>query len=178
MAEVVSSLNPEPKSQSSIQDNRAVETHNLQSSEGKLRKPSFSVEVDVITTSSLGLELGNSGSDNLLALQASEGQLKHDLSGRAEVVSSLNSEPKILVSPSKFTNCSLVRCETPSSRYQERRREMDEIEQFLKKDYHFSGFMTGLRRVDSGPERDDWFLDFFKRVYRHHNFKGDQALFN
>jgi hypothetical protein len=119
-----------------IQDNLAVETHNLQSSEGQLRKPSFLVEVGVIATSCLGPKLGNARSDDLLALQVSEQQLEHDLLGKDEVVSSLNLNPEITVSKSKtFTNCLLVRCETPTSRFQERRREMDDIEHFLKKDW-------------------------------------------
>jgi hypothetical protein len=121
------------KGQSEIQDNLAVETHNLQSSEGQLWKPTESFGVDVIATPSLVHNEVNARSDDLLSLQA-EQQLEHGPSGMAKVVLSLDPEPKILVSESTFTNCSLVRCETPSSRFQERRREMDEIEHFLKKD--------------------------------------------
>jgi hypothetical protein len=137
------------KGQSSIQDNQAVETHNLQSSEGQLGKPSSSVEVDVIATSCHVPELGNARSDDLLALQFSEGQLEHDLLGKAEVVSSLNLEPKILVSASRYTNCSLVKCETPPCSFQERRREMKEIKHFLKKDSRFCKIIQRIR--ETGP---------------------------
>jgi hypothetical protein len=118
-------------------------------------------------------------SDDLLASQVLGTQLEHDLSGTAEVVASLNPEPKILVSKSKFTNCSLVRCDTPSLSYsQGRRREMDEIEHLLKQDLRFCSFASGLKLFTPGKERDDWVFDFYRGVYRHHNFKEDQALFN
>jgi hypothetical protein len=62
-------------------------------------------------------------SDDLLALQAMGNQPEHDLSGKAEVVSSLNSEPEVLVSESKtFTNCLSVRAETLTSRFQDTSR--------------------------------------------------------
>jgi hypothetical protein len=167
------------KGQSCIQDNLAVESHNLQSSEGQLRKPSSSVRVVVIATHCFMPELGNARSDDLLASQVLGNQLERDLSDQEEVVSSLNSQPEISVSASKkFTNCSLVRCETPSSRFDERRREMDEIEHFLKQDFKFSGFVRQLMGYSPGKERDDWLLEFYKGVYRGHNFKADQVLFN
>jgi hypothetical protein len=62
---------------------------------------------------------------------------------------------EISVSESKtFTNHLLVRCETPTSRFQERRREMADIEHFLDKDWRFSGFVHGFKNVASDPSRD------------------------
>jgi hypothetical protein len=153
--------------QSIIQDNHLVDFHNLRSSEGQLRKPTASFGVDVIATPSLMDDNVNARSDDLLALQAMGNQLEHGLSGKAEVVSSLNSEPEILVSKSKtFTNCPLVRAETPTSRFQERRREMAEIEHLLKQDLRFRGFVQGIQRVDPGQERDESYTSFIKGVYR------------
>jgi hypothetical protein len=141
--------------QSEIQDNQAVEAHNLQSSEGQLRKPSFLFGVDVIDTSSLGDKSENTRSDDLLALQALGNQLEHSLVGTGETVSSLNLDPEILVSESKtLTNCLLVRAETPTSSFRERRREMADIEHFLSKDWRFSSFVQGLRRTNPGRERN------------------------
>jgi hypothetical protein len=42
-------------------------------------------------------------------------------------------------------NCLLVRCETPSSYRQERRRELDEAEGFLRKDSRFDYVVDQLK---------------------------------
>jgi hypothetical protein len=95
-----------------------------------------------------------------------------------QVMSGLNSNPEILVSKSKtFKNCLLVRAETPTSRFQERRREMAEIEPFLKQDWRFRGFVEGLDRVNPGKEREDWLLHFFRGVQQQNRHKGDDVLF-
>jgi hypothetical protein len=75
--------------QSSTQEIETVETHNLQSSEGQLRKPTDVVKADVIAA--FIPERHNpvfARSDDLLALKA-ENQLELDLSGKAEVKSGL-----------------------------------------------------------------------------------------
>jgi hypothetical protein len=165
--------------QSSIQDIQAVETHNLQSSEGQLRKLTELFGVDVMATPSFEHNEVNARSDDLLALQT-EQRLEHDLSGTAEVVSSLNPDLEISVSKSqKFTNCILARpvAPTPPSRFQERRQEMEEIGYFLKKDPRFYTFPYLIHPTSPGKGREDWLLNFFREVYRHHNFKEDQALF-
>jgi hypothetical protein len=114
----------------------------------------------------MGPNWGNAGSDDLLALQASEQQLEHNLSGNDEVVLSLNCNPEILVSESKtFTNCLLVRRETPTSRFQERCREMAEIEHFLDLNWRFSGVVQGIRGTDPGPDRDQMLERFWRGIH-------------
>jgi hypothetical protein len=156
------------KSQSSIQDSLAVETHALQGSEGQLRKPTELSGVDVIATPSHGHNTVNARSDDLLALQA-ERRLEHSTVGKSSAVSSLNSEPKIIVSRSEFTNCTLVRPEGPTAtpRWKEIHREMEEIEQFLKKDFLFSSFTNELKgfKPERSRERDEWLEYFFRRIY-------------
>jgi hypothetical protein len=164
--------------QSVIQDNHSVESHNVHSGEGQLRKPTASFGVDVIATPSIMDDKVNARSDDLLALQAMGTQPKHDLSGKAEVVSSLNSNPEISVSRSKtFTNCLVVRAETPTSRFQERRKEMAEIEHFLDQDWRFKGSVDGLKRVQPGQQRHDWFDQFLKgRVYKSGFYKDEKIM--
>jgi hypothetical protein len=70
--------------QSCIQESKSVESHNSQSSEGQLRKPTNVVKVDVTATFSESNDMVNARSDDLLALKA-ENQLELDLSGKAEV---------------------------------------------------------------------------------------------
>jgi hypothetical protein len=67
--------------QSSIQDILTVEIHNLQGSEGQLRKPTKLFGVDVIATAIRKDNEVNARSDDLLALQVSEQQLEHNLTG-------------------------------------------------------------------------------------------------
>jgi hypothetical protein len=162
--------------QSVIQDNQAVETHNLQSSEGPLRKPTKLFGVDVIATPFRKDNEVNARSDDLLALQALGNQQERSLDEEGDTVSSLNSNLEILVSESKtFTNHLLVRCETPASKFQERRREMLEVEHFLDKDFRFSGFGGQFKSLDPGPIRDQWFEGFLKGIWRWHH-KGDDLF--
>jgi hypothetical protein len=167
------------KGQSSIQDNLAVETHTLQGSEGQLRKPIELFGVDVIATPSLGHNAVNPRTDDLLALQT-EQQLEHSADEKGSTLSSLNPEPVITVSKSRFTNCSLVRCEIPPlSRFKERLREMLEIERFLNKDYHFAYLLNDLDApMPPDKTREDMLLELFRKAYRHHNFKEDRCLFD
>jgi hypothetical protein len=128
--------------QSSIQEPETVETHTLQGSEGQLRKPTDVVRADVIAAHCPdGHNKVNALSDDLLALQA-ENRLELDLSGKAEVISSLKEDlgPDFQVSKSKgHPNCSLVRPVNPEFppdspallRLKTRRKEMHEIEHFL-----------------------------------------------
>jgi hypothetical protein len=133
--------------------------------------------VDVIATPSLGHNEVNARSDDLLALHTVERQLEHDLSGKAEAVLSLNPEPKILVSKSKFKNCSFVRCESPSSRFQERRQEMDETEKFLNKDsLRFGGITRQIRETSPGAGRDQMMEGFWSRVWKFGYYKAELAL--
>jgi hypothetical protein len=167
-----------------------VETHTLQGSEGQLRKPTALFRADVIAARSpLWHNSVNARSDDLLALQA-ENQLELDLSGKAEVISSLKEDlgPDFLVSKSKdHPNCSLVRQVSPESppdspalrNCKARRAEMEEIEHFLDRDFmHFGNFAPFLRRFNPGKERDDCMLSFFRKAYRNHDLKGDESLFN
>jgi hypothetical protein len=176
--------------QSRIQEIETVETHTLQGSEGQLRKPTTVVRADEIAARSLYRHnLVNAPSDDLLALQA-ENRLELDLSGKAEVISSLKEDlgPDFLVSKSKdHPNCSLVRPVNPEPppdspalvNFKARRTEMEEIEHFLNRDFmHFGNFAPFLRRFKPGKERDDWMLTFFQRAYRNHDFRGDESLFN
>jgi hypothetical protein len=124
----------------------------------------------------------NARSDDLLALQA-EQRLQLELSGKAELTSSLKPKLETLVSKSKtFTNCSLVRPVNPPTvpRWKEREREITEIRNFLDRDWSFTGLESGLCQFKPGPspERDAWFLEFFRGAYNGHNFKTDQCLFN
>jgi hypothetical protein len=173
---VQESLFTNNKGQSVIQDNQAVETHNLQGSEGQLRKPTKLFGVDVIATPIRKDNEVNARSDDLLALQVLGNQLEHNLSGKDEVVSSLNLDPEILVSESRtFTNRLLVRCETPTSCFQERRREMAEIEHFLDNDFRFSGFAGQFKGFSSGSSRDQWLEGFLKGIWRWHH-EGDDLF--
>jgi hypothetical protein len=94
--------------QSSIQETETVETHNLQSSEGQLRKPTDVFKAEVIAA--FMPERHNpvfARSDDLLALKA-ENRLELDLSGKAEVRSCLKEDlgPDFQVSKSKdHPNC-------------------------------------------------------------------------
>jgi hypothetical protein len=83
----------------------AVETHDLQGSEGQLRKPTKLFGVGVIATPFRKDNEVNARSDDLLALQAVEGQLEDNTSG-LDVAPSLNLHPEISISESRtFTNC-------------------------------------------------------------------------
>jgi hypothetical protein len=177
--------------QSSIQESKLVETHTLQGSEGQLRKPTDLVRADVIAAQCPdGHNKVNARSDDLFALHA-ENRLEHDLSGKAEVKSFLNKDlgPDFQVSKSKdHPNCSLVRPVNPELppdsptllKLKARRKEMQEIEHFLSGDWKFYGLEAGLRSLKPGPspEREAWLSQYFQGVYRNHNFKGDQSLFN
>jgi hypothetical protein len=170
--------------QSSIQEIETVETHNLQSSEGQLRKPTDVVEVEVIATSLPGRHNKVfARSDDLLALQA-ENQLELDHSGKAEVKSCLEEDlgPDFQVRKSKeHPNCSLVRPVNPEPppdspallKCKMRRKEMDEIEHFLSREWGFEGLTAGLSGFMPGPspERDAWISQYFRGVCRNHNFK-------
>jgi hypothetical protein len=119
----------------------------------------------------------NARSDDLLALQDMGNQLEHDLSGKVEAMSSLNSKQEISISKSKtFTNCLLVRAETSASRFQERRREMAEIKHFLKQDWRFKGFVQSLERVDPGQERDEWYARFIRDFYSYRYNKDAEIM--
>jgi hypothetical protein len=177
--------------QSSTQEIETVETHTFQGSEGRLRKPTVVVKAEVIAAfTPEGHNKVFARSDDLLALQA-ENRLDLDLSGKAEVISSLKQDlgPDFRVSKSKdHPNCSLVRPVNPEpspdspalQKFKARQREMLEIEHFLEKDWNFCGLVTGLSCLIPGPspEREAWLTQYFRKVYRHHNFKGDQSLFN
>jgi hypothetical protein len=176
--------------QSSIQKSDTVETHTLQGSEGQLRKPTIVVRADVIAARSLSWHnLVNARSDDLLALQAGN-RLEIDLSGKAEVISSLKEDlgPDFQVSKSKdHPNCSLVRPVNPELppdspallNFKARRKEMEGIEHFLDRDFmHFGNFAPSLRGFKPGKEIDDWMLSFFQKAYRNHDIRGDASLFN
>jgi hypothetical protein len=177
--------------QSSNQEIETVETHTLQGSEEQLRKPTLVVRADVIAARcSDEHNLVNARSDDLLALQA-ENRLELDLSGKAEVISSLKEDlgPDFQVSQSTdHPNCSLVRPVNPEPppdspallKLKTRRKEMQEIEHFLSRDWKFYGLVEGLRshKPEPSPERDVWISQYFKGVCRNHNFKEDQSLFN
>jgi hypothetical protein len=66
------------------------------------------------------------------------------------------------------------------SKFKERHKEMDEIEHFLSREWGFSELAAGLSSFKPGPspDRDAWISQYFQGVYRNHNFKGDQSLFN
>jgi hypothetical protein len=82
-----------------------------------------------------------------------------------------------VASKSTFTNCSLARCETPSSRFQQRRREMDEIEHFLKKDSLKFGWITRrIQEVSPGPERNQLMDEFWTWVWKFCYYKDERAL--
>jgi hypothetical protein len=176
--------------QSSIQKSDTVESRTLQGSEGQLRKPTIVVRADVIAARChTRHNLVDARSDDLLASQA-ENRLELDLSGKAEVISSLKEGlgPDFQVSKSKdHPNCSLVRPVNPESasdsptllNFKGRRKEMEEIEHFLDRDFmHFGNFAPFLRRFKPRKERDDWLLTFFQKAYRNHDFRGDDSLFN
>jgi hypothetical protein len=59
---------------------------------------------------------------------------------------------------------------------QDFRREMAEIEHFLKQDWRFKGFVQGLECVDPGQERDDWYANFIKGVYRSRHSKDAKIM--
>jgi hypothetical protein len=172
-----------------IQEVNSVESHNLQSSEGQLRKPTKVVKVDVTATFSFCNDTVNARSDDLLALKA-ENQLELDLLGKAEVKPCLNEEfgPDFQVRKSDtHPNCFLVRPMNPEPPpdssvlldYKKRRKEMAEIEHFLERDFtHFGNFAPYLRRFKPGPERDEWLFEFFQKAYRNHDFRDDETLFN
>jgi hypothetical protein len=121
----------------------------------------------------------NARSDDLLALQA-EQQLELELSGKAEVMLSLKSDSEILISQSKtFTNCSLVRPVTPSppSQFQERRKEMKEIEKFLAQDsWRFAWIAKETRETSPGPDRDKMMDDFWKSIWKTGYYKAEYGL--
>jgi hypothetical protein len=118
--------------------------------------------------------LGNARSDDLLALQVSERQLEHNREKTGEVVSTLNLNPEITVSEAKtFTNCLLVRYETPTSRFQEKRREIDEIQHFLKKDWRFSSIVQRIKQLNPGPDRREVMDSFWSGVYHWGHYKAE-----
>jgi hypothetical protein len=129
------------KGQSVFQDNQAVDSHNLQSSEGQPQKPSSPGKGDAIATfTPSGTGLGNACGDDLLASQAEGNQLEHSLTEQAETVSSLK-VPEILVSKSKTsTNHLIVKCDTPVTSFEARLKEMQEISHFLQLDGRFQRF--------------------------------------
>jgi hypothetical protein len=55
-----------------------------------------------------------------------------------------------------------------------------EIEHFLSREGGFEGLTAGLSGFIPGPspERDKWLSLYFSHVYRNHNFKRDQSLFD
>jgi hypothetical protein len=65
-------------------------------------------------------------------------------------------------------------------KFKKRHKEMQEIEHFLDREWGFSGLAAGLSGFKPGPspERDAWISQYFQKVYRNHNFKDDQSLFN
>jgi hypothetical protein len=173
--------------QSKTQETITVESHNLQSSEGQLRKPADVGKVDVTATFCLGTNKVTARSDDLLALKA-ENQLELDLSGKAEVRSCLTEDlgPDFQVRKSEaHPNCSLVRPVNPElppdsptlRHFKQRRKAMAEIEHFLGRDWNFSGLTPGLcsHHPDSKIEREAWLAQFFGKVYRNHDFKNDQS---
>jgi hypothetical protein len=173
--------------QSRIQELNSVDSHNLQSSEGQLRKPTNIVLVDVIATICLCNDTVNARSDDLLALQT-ENQPELDLLGKAEVNSRLNEERGSLFEIQKdHPNCSLVRPVNPELppdsptllEFKRRRRAMEEIEHFLDQDRpHFGNFVSSLRSFKPGPDRDEWLAEFFEKVYFRHDFRGDDTFFD
>jgi hypothetical protein len=53
---------------------------------------------------------------------------------------------------------------------------MAEIEHFLDQDWRFKGFVDGLKRVNPGQERHDWFGIFMKGVYRYGFYKDEKIM--
>jgi hypothetical protein len=175
-----------------IQETNTAESHNLQSSEGQLRMPHQIAKVEVIAALTLPEWVCNpvlARSDDPLALKA-EKQPESDLSRKVEVQSCLNEElgPDYMVQKSEsHPNCALVRPVNPESppdsptllKYKERQREMSEIKHFLNSEFVFKGLEAGLCGFPPGPspDRDKWLDSFFHNLYRFHDFKGDQCLF-
>jgi hypothetical protein len=61
-----------------------------------------------------------------------------------------------------------------------RRREMSEIEHFLSREGGFEDLTAGLSgfKPEPSPEREIWISQYFRHVYRSHNFKRDQSRFD
>jgi hypothetical protein len=155
------------KGQSSIQDNLAVESHNLSSSEGQLSKPTSSYGADVIAALSLGDELVHADGGDLLALQATGKHPEHSSVENGGIVLSLNFNPDIVIYESKkFTGCSLVRCEIPTSRTSERRQRMRDDEHYLRQDSRFWNILEQVKFSVLGPERIKMIDDFWAGAYR------------
>jgi hypothetical protein len=170
--------------QSCIQKSDTVETHTFQSSEGQLRKPTELFRAEVIAARSLDWHnTVNARSDDLLALKV-EQRLDLDLSGKAEVMTSLNEDlgPDLEVSkPEEHPYCSKVRLVSPPEipAWKVRRKEMADIERFLETD---STFADALREMGRTPPADRkaqeaWFFRIYQRIYQYRHRYEDECLF-
>jgi hypothetical protein len=122
---------------------------------------------DVIAAFSLGDELVHADGDDLLALEATEKQLEHTHAEIGGIVSSLNSNPDIMISESrKFTGCSLVRCETPTSKRAERRKRMRDDEPHLHSGWRSRGILEQIKFSFPGPDRGNLIDEFWAGAYQ------------